>query len=218
MMMVSQILPIIFAAVIVGLAVWLYVRILHKAGYKGWWVILMFVPIVNLIMIWVFAFAKWPALAGVTEDRGSSGRVQGDKFVPGGTIVDRGSIPSPAHPAPAPEREATTAPMGARWMLAGFDGDGHAVRLEFSEADAARTEGLVLGRNSQQCDLLVKDTSVSRRHARITARDGVIEVEDLDSANGTTVNGRMLVPGEPVPAKDGVEIALGEARLRLSGA
>ncbi|HVY99319.1 MAG TPA: hypothetical protein VHA35_07460 [Dongiaceae bacterium] len=37
-----------------------YVKIIKKAGYSGWWVLTMFIPLVNLIMIWVFAFARWP--------------------------------------------------------------------------------------------------------------------------------------------------------------
>jgi len=38
------------------------VMILRKAGYSGWWCLLGFVPLVNIVMIWVFAFADWPAL------------------------------------------------------------------------------------------------------------------------------------------------------------
>jgi len=38
------------------------VKILHKAGYSGWWCLLIFVPLVNIIMLWVFAFASWPNL------------------------------------------------------------------------------------------------------------------------------------------------------------
>ena len=34
--------------------------IAKKAGYSGWWALAMVIPLVNLIMIWVFAFAKWP--------------------------------------------------------------------------------------------------------------------------------------------------------------
>lgn len=41
---------------------WLAVRILHKAGYSGWWSLLGLVPFVNLVMIWVFAYAEWPRL------------------------------------------------------------------------------------------------------------------------------------------------------------
>lgn len=36
--------------------------ILGKAGYSRIWVILAFIPMVNLVALWVFAFAKWPAL------------------------------------------------------------------------------------------------------------------------------------------------------------
>ena len=38
------------------------VKILQKAGYSGWWCLIVFVPIVNIIMFYVFAFADWPAL------------------------------------------------------------------------------------------------------------------------------------------------------------
>ena len=44
------------------LPIWIYGRILKKAGYSRWWALLLFVPIINLVAIWVFAFAKWPRL------------------------------------------------------------------------------------------------------------------------------------------------------------
>jgi uncharacterized membrane protein YhaH (DUF805 family) len=47
---------------ILAIAIWLPVRILRKAGYSGWWFLLGLVPIVNVVMIWVFAFADWPRL------------------------------------------------------------------------------------------------------------------------------------------------------------
>jgi hypothetical protein len=37
-------------------------KILSKAGYSGWWCLIWFVPLVNVIMLWVFAFADWPIL------------------------------------------------------------------------------------------------------------------------------------------------------------
>ncbi len=36
--------------------------ILGKAGYSKLWVLLAFVPVVNLIGLWLFAFARWPVL------------------------------------------------------------------------------------------------------------------------------------------------------------
>ena len=35
-------------------------KILHRAGRSRWWTILAFVPLVNLIGLWVFAFTRWP--------------------------------------------------------------------------------------------------------------------------------------------------------------
>jgi hypothetical protein len=35
-------------------------RIVSKAGFPGALSLLMLVPFVNLIMLWVFAFTRWP--------------------------------------------------------------------------------------------------------------------------------------------------------------
>jgi uncharacterized membrane protein YhaH (DUF805 family) len=40
------------------------VKILNKAGYSGWWSLVILIPLVNIIMFYVFAFADWPALRG----------------------------------------------------------------------------------------------------------------------------------------------------------
>jgi uncharacterized membrane protein YhaH (DUF805 family) len=55
-----------FHWIIVLLVLLLYifpvVKILQKAGYSGWWCVLVFIPLVNVVMLWVFAFARWPNL------------------------------------------------------------------------------------------------------------------------------------------------------------
>jgi len=43
------------------------VKILHKVGYSGWWCLLLFIPVCNLIVLWVFAFARWPILQPATQ-------------------------------------------------------------------------------------------------------------------------------------------------------
>jgi hypothetical protein len=35
-------------------------RIVSRAGFSGIWSLLLFVPFVNFVMLWVFAFARWP--------------------------------------------------------------------------------------------------------------------------------------------------------------
>jgi hypothetical protein len=38
----------------------LFAFVVKKAGYSGWWVLLGLIPIVGLVMLWVFAFSRWP--------------------------------------------------------------------------------------------------------------------------------------------------------------
>ncbi|MCJ7994026.1 hypothetical protein J5N58_05265 [Rhizobium cremeum] len=39
---------------------WPIAKILRRAGFSGWWVLLSFVPLANLIGLWVFAVTPWP--------------------------------------------------------------------------------------------------------------------------------------------------------------
>ncbi len=57
--------------------------------------------------------------------------------------------------------------------------------------------------------LVLNDTRVSSRHARVTRNGHSIRVEDLGSANGTLVNGVQITA--PAPAGDGAEIQIGES-------
>ena len=33
---------------------------LRKAGWSGWWSLLFIVPVINILMLWLFAFGRWP--------------------------------------------------------------------------------------------------------------------------------------------------------------
>ena len=54
----DSIMELVAIVVFLGLAA----IILGKAGYSGWWALLMLIPIVNLVMLWSFALRRWPAL------------------------------------------------------------------------------------------------------------------------------------------------------------
>jgi pSer/pThr/pTyr-binding forkhead associated (FHA) protein len=59
------------------------------------------------------------------------------------------------------------------------------------------------------------ETGVSRRHAKIYHLTGRFFIEDLDSANGTFVNGERLVPYLPYPLQSGDELRLGRLVMTL---
>lgn len=56
---------------------------------------------------------------------------------------------------------------------------------------------------------------VSRRHCKISYREGKCFVEDLGSANGTFLNGKRLAPYLPHVLEDGDELQLGHVKLRM---
>lgn len=63
------------------------------------------------------------------------------------------------------------------------------------------------------CALLVDATTVSRRHARIVVVAGTATVEDLDSTNGTLVNGKRL--SNPAQLGPGDVLSLGSETLHV---
>jgi DNA-binding NtrC family response regulator len=72
-------------------------------------------------------------------------------------------------------------------------------------------ESLVIGR-SRPADVAIGEPSVSRTHARVTARDDGVAVEDLGSLNGTTING---TPVDSARATFGDVLLLGDVRVGL---
>jgi Protein of unknown function (DUF3662)/FHA domain len=65
--------------------------------------------------------------------------------------------------------------------------------------------GVTLGR-SRQSDIMVDDPNVSRSHAEIRPRGGSWVVSDLNSTNGTRLNGRRLQGPEVLKPGDEIEV------------
>jgi uncharacterized membrane protein YhaH (DUF805 family) len=58
--LLGGLVSLFFALAIFLVMMWPYVKIIQKAGYSGWHALWMFVPIANLVMLFVFAFSRWP--------------------------------------------------------------------------------------------------------------------------------------------------------------
>ena len=72
-------------------------------------------------------------------------------------------------------------------------------------------EQIIIGRGDD-CELQIRDRSVSRRHARLTLKDDKAVLEDLRGANGTFVNGVEVK--RRVTLSPGDVIELGKTLLR----
>lgn len=122
--------------------------------------------------------------------------------------------PAAQRPTSAP---APPPPSAAGWILKGTDSQGRPVRLEIPEALLiANRDGVSIGRNSGQSQLVISDSSISKQHAQIRRAGDALMVLDRQSANGTAVNGRVGKPFEEMPLRAGDTLTLGEVKLLLA--
>lgn len=75
-----------------------------------------------------------------------------------------------------------------------------------------RQLAMSIGR-SDQCDISVKDSSMSGKHCEISKINGEIKVRDLGSANGIWLNGERVA--EETELFDGDVIRLGQTSIRI---
>ena len=72
-------------------------------------------------------------------------------------------------------------------------------------AEIGREKGrsYLIGKDPNTCDIVFQDLSVSRNHARLhVSADGLLELEDLGSKNGTVINGARMTEKRLVTSQD----------------
>jgi pSer/pThr/pTyr-binding forkhead associated (FHA) protein len=67
---------------------------------------------------------------------------------------------------------------------------------------------------SPELELVIADDFVSTVHARIVPSPGGPLLQDMDSTNGTLLNGRRVADATPLAAGD--EIEVGTVKLKVS--
>ena len=121
---------------------------------------------------------------------------------------------------PAGHKPALAAPPRetARVVLTGFDGRGKPVNIPLPDAELdPQRGGFTLGRHHLLVDRTLDDERVSKRHARFTYRGNGYFVEDLNSTNGTVINGiQPCPPFSPMPVRPGDTVRLGGIELTVS--
>lgn len=200
-----------FALIGTVLAAWMAWRIVEKAGLPGWTglgsILLTLTgvgTIVPLILLWIFAFMRWP------RDEPAAGVVTGGGFAP------------PPRPAPATGPVALAGPSMALtdargWRLSGTLGNGGTVSL--AVAGPSGTYALTGAPGGAPTDLSVPDPSVGRPHARLMISGQRLGLEDLGSPGGTFIDGARLLPEHgPRDISAVRSIRLGSVELALSRA
>ena len=185
------------------------VRRLHDVGKSGWWLLLNMVPLGGIILfVWACTDSKednkWgpnpkvvSAWQPVTPD-------PPEVFAPVPPVTPVRPI-EPVKAVVAPVVEVTVPQAEAKGVtLYLYSGPMAGTCFEIPAGSAK-----VLGRNPAKSDLLLKQyETVSGAHCRIACCGDYITVTDLNSTNGTYVNGVRLTPNQAVSAQNGANVYL----------
>jgi Protein of unknown function (DUF3662)/FHA domain len=92
---------------------------------------------------------------------------------------------------------------------------GRAMLVAEGKRHAIAAGGALIGR-SRDCDVILADANVSRRHAEIRpGAQGQWTIADLGSTNGVRVNGRAVAEATPLSSGDHIAIGTVDARFEV---
>ena len=126
------------------------------------------------------------------------------------SAVPQSAVPQSAVPqsrAPAPRTEPIASSGVAATRLVIVSGPKEGLELTLPE------EPLTIGRSSES-GLVIRDDYTSTHHARLMLWDGNWVVQDLDSTNGTFLDGARVTLPTPVPLNTPIRIGTTSFELR----
>jgi hypothetical protein len=104
-------------------------------------------------------------------------------------------------------------------VLSGFTNGSNSFRFEFAmETLQQAGKGLSVGRSIELADFVLSDEKVSRRHLRVSLKEKKIQIEDLNSSNGTYVNGQLIAAFKPRVLNVGDRVKIGATEIAVSAA
>lgn len=171
----------------------------------GLWITLGMAAVMFPTLMFLTMRAPHREVVRVVEQRSAGARDPGRVRSSGLYLPFRYFLPGRGAVARGPGRlgPAGGAPLGAALPDLRFvaDASGYGdppIDIRFGGHRLRRAEGgLVIGRQAALVDEVIQDPTVSMRHARVIRKGGRFFIEDLNSREGTWVNGERLVPFTP---------------------
>ena len=115
-----------------------------------------------------------------------------------------------------PEQTGETENYGETVVLSAGQTEGPASLVSREPGELAtiylQNELTVIGKMENAADAVISLPTVSRIHAKIRKADDEYYLSDLNSRNGTSVNGRLLKTGEEYQLQDEDQVEFAQAR------
>ena len=126
------------------------------------------------------------------------------------------AMASPTAPQPAPAAEAATAGAATHAAFPAVMGSRlRVVSGALAGRELALGERTVLGRSAAEADVSLEDAAASRRNTEIVRDGAVWRVRDLDSRNGTELDGERLPTDQLVRMHAGARLRVGATVLEF---
>ena len=176
------------------------VRRMHDIGKSGWWGLIIFIPIIG--SIWFFILLCTDSQKGTNEygesPKYGSSHHEVEKEIPdiqeqnepAKTVVEEAPVRSARDPMPISLNVENGPRQGSFYAVS-----------KHSRIGRAPDNDIVLNANT-----------VSSYHAEIFVKDGQFHIKDMESTNGTKVNGERVSES---PLTSGTKLKIGETELTV---
>lgn len=189
--------------------------------------IMVLAPCDLLLFIWMLVLAvknarekKWmelqrmqPAIQSAASQAGMR-QPSGNAGYPGRAPQQNAAYPGPGRQAPQQAagyqgqhgqesyRQPVVPPAGRRLRM---------IRQKTGQTVVLNKNQFIIGKSQTLADFCIADNqTVSRKHAMLFEENGGWYIDDLNSLNGTCVNGTKVVPGQAVKLNGGDEITMSD--------
>ena len=88
---------------------------------------------------------------------------------------------------------------------------GSLIRKSNKKNELISKSPFIIGKDALHVDFCINDNgAISRMHAKIISKVDGVYIDDCNSTNGTVVNGKRIIEGNPVKLSDGDTIVLAD--------
>lgn len=170
-----------------------------------------------LLLLWVFIFAIVYALRSdlfgqrvrrLQPDAGAQAPAPAAAFpaaAPAAVGASSGPAPHPAAPASGPDGETASTQNATKLVITNGQKAGNEFPLGRDE--------ITIGRSADSA-IIIRDDYTSTHHARLMLWNGRWMIQDLDSTNGTFLNGSRVTVPTPIPLGATVKVGATTFELR----